>query len=223
MLAITLDASPVRFQLTRKRVTDLQDGTIKYFKRKYNEAQQQLNKKIAEAVAPGQADKFLEKMINEDECENARDLIPAELIRFKNIFRKSDNLGRLIVLSLVDHKNYSKQYLMNVFNCSKYFVEKARKLQDENEALLIPKPTVFRRDKLNIVKCEHFLDFIFTSGILQDVAYGVNRIKFDSGEEQKIAKAILTTKYSHAIHFYNESCIQSNYQPLSDSTLYSIC
>ena len=53
---------------------------------------------------------------------------------------------------------------------------------------------------------EHFLDFIFSSGMLKDAAYGVTKIKYDSGEEQKVAYAILTTKFSHAIAFYIESC-----------------
>ena len=42
--------------------------------------------------------------------------------------------------------------------------------------------------------------------MLQDVAYSVTKIKCDSGKEQKVAHAILTTKFSHAIAFYIESC-----------------
>ena len=42
--------------------------------------------------------------------------------------------------------------------------------------------------------------------MLQDVAYGITKIKYDSGEEQKVAHAILNTKFSHAIAFYIESC-----------------
>ena len=32
------------------------------------------------------------------------------------------------------------------------------------------------------------------SGLYQDVAYGVTKIKDDSGEEQKVAHAVLTMK-----------------------------
>ena len=42
--------------------------------------------------------------------------------------------------------------------------------------------------------------------MLQDLAFGVTKIKYDSGEEQKVAHAILTTKFSHTIAFYIESC-----------------
>ena len=57
----------------------------------------------------------------------------------------------------------------------------------------------YTRNCLNMRKCEHFLDFIFSSGLLQGVAYGVHKIKFDSGNKGSFLKAILTTRYSHAI------------------------
>ena len=69
---------------------------------------------------------------------------------------------------------------------------------------------------------EHFLDFIFSSGMLKDVAYGVTKIKYDSGEEQKVTYAILTTKFSHAIAFYIESCKIADLSPLSESSLWKI-
>ena len=66
--------------------------------------------------------------------------------------------------------------------------------------------TCFTNKRLNVSKCEHFLDFAFMSGLLHDVAYGVTKIKYDSGEEQKVAHAVLPTKYSYAISFYLQSC-----------------
>ena len=33
------------------------------------------------------------------------------------------------------------------------------------------------REQVDIAKCEHFLDYLFTSGMLQDVAYGVTILK----------------------------------------------
>ena len=59
--------------------------------------------------------------------------------------------------------------------------------------------------KLDINKCEDFLDFLFWHNLLQDVAYGVTNIKFGNGDKQRVAHAILTTKYSHASAFYIET------------------
>ena len=71
-------------------------------------------------------------------------------------------------------------------------------------------------------KIEHFLEFLFSGGLLQDVAYGVNKIKFDSGEQQKVTNAILTMKYSYTITFYREICQEINYSPMSDTSLWRV-
>ena len=96
---------------------------------------------------------------------------------------------------------------METFNCTKYKIEQARKWNAINSGLVLPTKVQFKRSKLNVSKCEHFLDFVFMSGLIQDVAYGVTKIKYDSGEEQKVAHAVLTTKYSHAISFYLQSSV----------------
>ena len=57
-------------------------------------------------------------------------------------------------------------------------------------------------------EADHFLDFLFSSGILQDVAYGTTKVKFQSGEEQRIAHAVITSKFSHTIAFYKVFCME---------------
>ena len=95
---------------------------------------------------------------------------------------------------------------METFYCKKYKIEQARKRNAINSGLVLPTKVQFKRTKLNVSKCEHFLGFVFMGGLLQYVAYGVTKIKYDSGEERKVANAVLTTKYSHAISFYLQSC-----------------
>ena len=79
--------------------------------------------------------------------------------------------------------------------------------------LEIPKKATITRNKLNTQKCEHFLDFLFNNKLLQDVAYGVINIKFDNEDCQKIAHAMLVTKYSHTNSFYLDVCKNSDYNP----------
>ena len=71
-------------------------------------------------------------------------------------------------------------------------------------------------------KIGHFLELLFSRGLLQNVAYGVNKIKFDSGEQQKATNAILTMKYSHTIAFYKEICQKIDYSPMSDTSLWRV-
>ena len=76
---------------------------------------------------------------------------------------------------------------MKYFHCTKYKVDQARKLKSLADGLEIPKKATITRSKLNIQKCEHFLDCLFNNKFLQDVAYSVTNLKFDNGDCQKIA------------------------------------
>ena len=112
------------------------------------------------------------------------------------IYEKSDSLEKIVLLSIVDHNKYNKDTIMKYFQCSKYKGDQARTLKSSANGFEIPKKATMTRSKLNLQKCEHFLDFLFNNKLLQDVAYGVADIKFDHAEQQKLAHAMLITKYS---------------------------
>ena len=216
-----LGTSPVRFKIKRKFVDDLSDSSIKYLRKKYTEAIANVRQTFVDSVAPGQGDELMSLL---EESASSEDIsTPAELQHLVKKYMKSDNLlGQMIVLSLVDHNKYTKKEILVHFpGSTMYQVNQARKW-NKKETFSLPQKVKHKRTRLDISKCEHFLNFIFSTGLLQDVAYGVTTIKFDSGEEQKLAHAILTTKYNHAILFYYQMCKVNGYQPLSKSTLFSI-
>ena len=80
----------------------------------------------------------------------------------------------------------------------------------------------FSRCRMDMRKVEHFIDFIFSNGLLQDVAYNVTKLKYDSGDKETIPHMILKSKYSHIIAFYQQCCFESSHTPLSESTLWKI-
>ena len=125
------------------------------------------------------------------------DVVPDEVKEMVSLYQNSDSLSRLVILALFDHEKYTKDEIQNFFNCSKYRVDQARKWRKSCEGLLLPKKEKHHRNKLDLVKAEHFIDFVFSSGLLQDVAYGTTNIQYDSGEVQKVAHAVLTSKYIH--------------------------
>ena len=100
-------------------------------------------------------------------------------------------------------------------------VDKGRKLKCFGKGLVTPVRKKYRRLKLDINKCEHFLD-LFCNNLLQDVAYRVTNIKFDNGDKERVTHIILITKYSRAIAFYIETCENTQFQPLSESSLFRI-
>ena len=85
------------------------------------------------------------------------------------------------ILSLIDFSKYSCKFLMEVYCCSKYKIDKAKMLANKSKGLTLPWKGSFKRNKLNATKVEHFFNFIFDSGLLQDVVYGINKLKYNSG------------------------------------------
>ena len=109
---------------------------------------------------------------------------------------------------------------MEIFDCTKHQIDQAGKMQ--NSGLSIPKKEKIIRDRMPQEKIQRFLEFLFSCGLLQDVAFGVNKIKFDNGEEQKVANAILMMKYGHTTSFYREICQETSYIPMSDTSLWRV-
>ena len=171
-------------------------------------------KKSAEAIVLGQSDEFIQTVLNDQlSSDSDDDDMPEDVKVLTSIHAESNFLRKSIILSLVDHQKYTKDD-MQTFNCSRCIVDKARKLQPECVGLVITeKAKQSRINRLPIAKVEHFLDFLFSSSLMQDVAYGVNKIKFNGGDEQKVANSILTMKYSHTIAYYRQFCSDTSFEP----------
>ena len=178
--------------------------------------------KFAEGEVPGLEKDFMLKVlgINMSPLSNAEGEteIPQDLRESLEKYQHSDKESQVVILSLIDFSKYSHKFLMEVFCCSKYKIDKAKMLANKSKGLTLPRKGSFMNNKLNTTKVEHFLDFFFDSGLLQDVAYVINKLKYDSGNIQILPKAILTCKYSQLIDFYQHFCKESDYQPLSEST-----
>ena len=146
------------------------------------------------------------------------ELLELDLDELLNIYKSSDKFGKLIALSFAAQK-HSKTAVMEAFNCSKQKVDEARKLQVFSEGIKTPDVSKHNRLKLDINKCNHFLDFIFNNGLLQDVASGTSVLKYTNGEKQVVPHAILVARFKHVITYYQKYCDES-FQPSSECTLY---
>ena len=175
--------------------------TVRKLQLKYRKLKAAFKRKFAEYVAHGQADDFIATILD-DLSDESDEEIPDELVRLSQIYDHSDNISQSALLSLVDHSKYTKEMLMNVFRCSKYKIEQARRLAASSSGFVLPKQQQLTRSRLDLIKAEHFLDYLFSRGLLQDVAYGTTRIKYEDGTQQKIAHSVLIAKFSHSVSFY---------------------
>ena len=157
--------------------------------------------KYAQSVAPDQEEEFIAQVLSISTNDQENEKILDHIQYYMQLYKEIDALRKMVTLSLLDH-SFSKNDI-KTFNCTKYRIDLAKKWKhsDQGKGLRVPEKRIYIGHCLDCNKSKYFLDFIISGGMLQDVAYGVTKIKHDSGEEQKMVDAILTTKLSHAIAF----------------------
>ena len=142
-------------------------GSIKYialYKEKVNEIQKESIKKVMEHVAPGQGDSLQKLLFPE---KDVVDDIPLE-IKNLHVFNASNNNNeKCAILSLIPH-SYSKSEIMKMFNCSRYLADKVKKascFEKLNYSIT--------KSRFDTEKARHLIDFLFSSGAMKEVAYGI--------------------------------------------------
>ena len=78
---------------------------------------------------------------------------------------------KVIISSATDHKTYTKEQVMSIFDCPKYKIDAAQKWHKAVGPLHEQKKLIFTRRKLNIDNVKHFLEFLVSSGLMQDITY----------------------------------------------------
>ena len=71
-------------------------------------------------------------------------------------------------------------------------------------------------------KIDHFLDFITSSTIVQDLPFGRKALTLSSGTKIDIPNVKRTVLPARLIKQYNQYCSEVNYTPLSSRTLFRI-
>ena len=181
-------------------MAELSLGTKFHFQKEYNKVQEKLKSKFSLVAAPGQSSNFIKSVINETDISFKADReIREDLKNLIQIYEKSDALEKIVILLIAEHNKYSKDTIMKYFHCTKYKVDQERKLKSLANELKIPNKATITRSKLNIKKCERFLDCLFNIKFLQGVAYSVTNLKFDNGDCQNIAHISYKIRTYHFI------------------------
>lgn len=220
------DISPIKFQMVSP-LESYSESTMKYAKKKWKQAKKSFKLKYCEMVAPGQADKLAEIISSDSESEIDESNISKEMKDLLSAYNQAETeKQRIVILSLVSPEHYTKAQIMELFGCSKHKVDVARKWRKAYGPLQQRPERKQLRQKLDLQQAKHFLEFLFGSNLIQDVAYGTTIIKYDSGEKQLLPHAVLTAMRSHVIQDYKQHCTQklslSEDEFLSDSTLWKI-
>ena len=104
----------------------------------------------------------------------------------------------------------------------KWRIDEARKHAFQTKPGQPIDPPRITRCRLDAVKVDHFLDFLSSPSVLQDVAYGTRTLKLESGESLEIPNMVRTLISSHLVRMYLNFCVEFNFEPLGRSTLFNI-
>ena len=180
---------------------------------------------MLESIAPGNASwlyhQVMQRRIRLQATEGiVEDMLVARLVI---LYEEAANwYTRQQILSLFVN-DYSKSELLALIpGLSKWRIDEARKHAFQTKPGQPIDPPRITRCRLDAVKVDHFLDFLSSPSVLQDVAYGTRTLKLESGESLEIPNMVRTLKSSHLVRMYLNFCVESNFEPLGRSTLFNI-
>lgn len=101
-------------------------------------------------------------------------------------------------------------------------IKKARQHSTDQGPGAIVVKQVQHRVRIDRAKLDHFLEFTFRPYFYQDVSYGNRTIKLENGEELPMPNIVRTVTRSTVIHQYLEFCKETEFEPMSRSTMWRV-
>lgn len=114
--------------------------------------------------------------------------------------------------------DHSKKILKETMDVSMRQIDNSRKKRKNVGLGGTEENKKIRRNRLDLVKVEHFIDWMFETNVFAEAAYGTTMILLDSGAKQTVPKAVLTMAKLRLIKLYHDRCLRSAFVPLSTST-----
>ena len=114
-------------------------------------------------------------------------------------------------------------FVQSMFNCNRYMIDKSRYILHQNDQFSSMEKKVIIRTRLETNRLEFFFDFLFSSGLIQDVAHGTTFLRFDRGDKVLVPHVVRTMMKTHVFQMYHQHCTKTGHdQPLSRSTVYRL-
>ena len=151
---------------------------------------------------------------------NGSDLLLAVVESYKQA-DTSDR--RCQLLSLVASKVTYAELVANIPRLTRYeFMAARRYTLEVGAGLTVQSEAKQIRGKVDPAKIDHFLDFITSSAIVQELLFGRKTLTLSSGTKIDIPNVIRTVLPSRSIKQYNQYCSEVSYISLSSRTLFTV-
>ena len=173
---------------------------------------------ICKVIAPRGSEELFQAVKQPTE-----DAATPELLSLKTAFKNAPTKRlKTQILSLYAYR-YSASHLMKLHeSVEKMQIEKARAHAKTVGSGMPVERAKKRRVYMDMAKVDHFIEFANRPYFHQDVSFGVRVVKFDSGAQFTMPNVIRTVTKSTLISEYHKHCKESQFEPLSNSTLFRI-
>ena len=222
LLSISSDLSPMKYQV-RQNVENLSHRTVQELKRQYDAILAATSSFICEGMAPGQGE-TLKMIFDQNAIENSeQDELDENTQSLLDVYQAAPSCKWKILLLATLPRSFTKDQVQKIFSCSRYAVTKSRALRKNNELFNSMETKVTHKHRISKERLEFFFHFLFTSGLIQDVAHGTTYMHFDTGRQVMIPHVIQTMMKSHIHQLYERHCEQVSYsRPLSRATVFRL-
>ena len=182
---------------------------------------------VCDVIAPNHSQQLLEAMASftlteQDDETKVDDLVKTLMCAYKNA---SNRNTKTQILSLYAYK-YSVSTLKKIHlpyeKLSTRQIYKARCHAKTLGPSTAPEKKKYHRERVEMSKVDHFVEFINRPYFYQDVSYGSRILKLDNGETMEMPNVVRTVTRSTMISQYVQFCREENVEPLSRSTLFKI-
>ena len=127
------------------------------------------------------------------------------------------------VLSMMADMMSLEQLREHIPGLSRYHYTKAKQYKLlHGRGAEAPTHAPHLRNKIDLSKLDHFLDFVTSSHVIQDLPFGKRTLKLTSGEEIDIPNVIRVMMPSRLVQQYQQYCKENAYVPLAYSTLMKV-
>ena len=184
-------------------------------------------KLVCNIIAPNNGQQLFEAMASFsqgslDDVTRVDDLVETIMNAYKNA---EDKNTKTLILSLYAYK-YSVSTLKKIHlpygKLSTRQIHRARTHARTIGPGTVPQKKKYHRERVDMSKVDHFIDFINRPYFYQDVSYGGRILKFDNKKTMKMPNVVRTVTRSTMLSQYTQFCRKENFQPLSRSTLFKI-
>ncbi len=179
---------------------------------------------ICDVIAPNAGKQLFQEVVNQHQIKtNAGDVgLEALVTAYQNAPSKSLKTQILSIYANSFTAKELKEIHKSFENLSDRQIKKARALA-KNEGPGVPAEKIPQhRIRVDQSQLDHFLEFTMRPYYYQDVAYGTRTLKFDSGEELVMPNVVRTVARCTIINQYLEYCKETDFQPISRSTMWRV-